>query len=199
MFKKPSFILIGLVALALVCGGVASADNGQPPATGSDSGIRWGRGEVTALGADNFTVQGLRGRERTFYVDSATNISDEAGKALTFKDLQVGSRVIGSSTRRADGKWHALVLHILPPRTDYKGVGVVASVNGTENSFVFVNRHGRVWEFYVDGDTTYTNREATSMSFADLKTGTRLFVQAELRADGKWWATEIKTGRKVNP
>ena len=200
MFKKLGYILIGLVVLTLALSGVASADNRNPPATGSGAnGVRWGRGEVTALGADSLTLQGLRGPERTLYVDSATNISDEAGQALTFKDIQVGSRIIGSATQHEDGKWYALVLHVLPPRTDYKGAGVVASVDDEENSFVFVNRKGRVWEFYVDGDTTYTNREAASMSFADVRTGTRLFVQAELRADGKWWATEIKTGRKVNP
>jgi hypothetical protein len=78
-------------------------------------------------------------------------------------------------------------------------VGVVSGVNADEQSFVFVNRRGRVWEFYTDSSTVYTSRGGGTPSFADIKVGTGMFVHAEKRADGKWWALEIKLGRTAAP
>ena len=197
MHKILGTVLIGLAALALVLSSApaAWADNGAPPA---GDGARWRGcgGEVTALGPDNLTFRGRGGRERTVYVDGATTITDKDGRPLSFSAIKVGDRVFGAATRRGAGQWSAVILHVFPPRTEYKGKGVVTSVE--EAAFHFVNRHGRRWEFYVDDDTVFTTREGTVLSFADLKPGMRLFVQAERRADGQWWATEVRIGRMAD-
>ena len=53
------------------------------------------------------------------------------------------------------------------------------------------------WKFYVDSGTTFTTREGQASSFADLQPGIRLFVRAEFRFDGKWWAVNVKAGRRT--
>ena len=194
MFKRLAAILIGAAALALTLSGAqaASADEGKASADGS---TRWARGLVTATGPDHLTLRVRGGREHVVYVDGATTITDQDGKPLSFGDIKVGDRVLGAASLRDDGKWYALILHVFPPRREYKGVGVVTGLE--DDAFHFINRRGRAWEFYVDESTFFTNREGTALSFGDLKTGMRLFVKAELRSDGKWWATEVRLGRRA--
>jgi len=192
MFKKLSWMLMGVVVIcSLAVGGVgiALADPGAPPQPEAGVAVRRGGGEVIAIGADNFTVRGPLGREHIVYVDASTTFKDKAGNALSFSDLKVGDRVVGSVTRHADGKWYALNARVLPPPTHYQGVGVVNVVEA--DSFTFTNRRGKVWEFYVDAKTNFTDRAGNAHSYSDVQVGSRLFVQAELRADGKWWATRV--------
>ena len=188
MLKKASWILIGVVVLSLVFGGLALAEDNTPP---TETGTRWGGGVVTAKGSDNFTIHNRLGRDQTIYVDSSTQFTDQDVKPSTFSALKVGDIVIGAASRRDDGKWYALLVHILPPPTHYAGVGTVDSV--ASDSFDFTNRQGRQWEFYVDSNTkVYQGRDNTPLSFSEVKTGSHLFVQAELRSDNKWWATVIR-------
>ncbi len=101
--------------------------------------------------------------------------------------------MIGKGSKHDDGKWYAEIVRILPPRTHYKGVGVANSVEADE--FAFTSRRGKAWEFYVDSATTFSDRQGNALTYADVKVGRRLFVKADLRADGKWWATEVRIGR----
>jgi hypothetical protein len=178
------------VICSLALSGVAFADDG---ATAAGPAARRGGGEVIAVGADNFTVRTRHGAERVIYVDGSTKFMDKDGNPLTFADLKVGSLVIGTASRHDDGKWYAETVRVLPPRTNYKGVGVASAVEDDE--FTFVSRGGKVWEFYVDSATQFSDRQGNPLTYADVKVGARLFVQAELRSDGKWWATGVKIGR----
>jgi len=192
MFKKMSWRLIGVVVIcSLVLGGVgiALADEGAPPQPQAKAGVRPGGGEVTAIGADNFTVQGPRGREHVIYVDASTTFKDKDGKTLSLSDLKVGDRVIGLVTRHDDGKVYALDMRVLPPPTHYQGVGTVSVVEADE--FTFTSRRGKVWEFYVDDNTNFTDHAGNTHAYSEVQVGSHLFVQAELRADGKWWATRV--------
>lgn len=192
MFKKMSWMLIGVVvicSLALGGVGIALADEDAPPQPQAETGIRPGGGEVTAIGADNFTVRGPRGGEHIVYVDASTSFKDKDGKVLSFSDLKVGDRVIGLVTRHDDGKWYALETRVLPPPTHYQGVGTVSVVEADE--FTFTGRRGKVWEFYVDDNTNFTDRAGNTHTYSEVQVGSHVFVQAELRADGKWWATRI--------
>ena len=193
MFKKLFTILVGVVVCSLALSGIAFADDGAPAA---DQVVRRGGGEVIAIGADNFTLRTRRGGEHVIYVDGHTQFVDRDGNPLTFADLKVGSLVIGKGAKHADGKWYAEIVRILPPRTHYKGVGVVTSVDTDE--FAFTSRRGKDWEFYVDSATTFSDRQGDPLTYADVKAGSHLFVKAERRADGKWWATEVKIGRPEN-
>ncbi|MBI3762492.1 MAG: hypothetical protein HY260_11605 [Chloroflexi bacterium] len=187
MFKKIVSLTIGIVIASLLLSGIAFAQDGTPPTA---AGTRWGMGQVTAIGADNFTLKGPLGKEHVIYVDGNTKFTDKDLKPLSFSDLKVDDRIIGAASVHDDGKWVALLVHVFPPRTDYKGVGVVNTVEA--DSFTFTNRRGKTWEFYVDGNTKFTDRAGTALSYSDVKSGSHLFVNAEKRSDDKWWATEVK-------
>jgi len=195
MFKKMISILMALVVSAVAVSGIAFADEGGPTKTDTPPGERQhrhrgrGAGEVIAIGEDHFSVRGLRrGREAVIYVDEHTEFTDQDGNPMSFSDLQVGQRVAGSGERR-DGQWYAVHVRILPPRTHYKGAGTVNEVGSDE--FTFTGQHGHHWEFYVDGNTQYTDRQGNTHSFDEIQPDMRLFVKAEERDDGKWWATVV--------
>jgi len=188
MFKKLSLILIGVVICSLALSGVALAQEDAPPRHEA-GGRHRGGGEVIAIGSDNFTVRGPRGEEHVVYVDANTTFMDKDGQALSFSDLKVGDRVIGRVTRHDDGKLYAENVRVLPPPTHYQGVGVVSVVEDDE--FTFTGLRGKVWEFYVDDNTEFTDRAGTEHSYSDVEVGSRVFVEAELRADGKWWAMRV--------
>jgi len=190
MFKKLFTVLRGVVICSLALSGVAFADDG---ALAAGKASRRGGGEVTAIGADNLTLRNHRGLEHVVYVDDNTQFVDKDGNPLTFADLKVGDHVIGKGSKHDDGKWYAEIVRILPPRTHYKGVGVATSVEADE--FAFTSRRGKAWEFYVDSATTFSDRQGNALTYADVRVGIRLFVKADLRADGKWWATEVRIGR----
>ncbi len=197
MLSKMKVLWLGVLAAVLAFGSAtaAFADDGTPPAANL-IGTRWGGGQVTAVGTDNFTVHDRRGNDHVVYVDSATHFFNGQGDPAEFGDLRVGDRVAGVVEGRSDGKIYAKLVIIIPPQTHYKGVGVISAVNGDEQSFQFVARRGKLWEFYVDDSTQITGRGGASLTFADLEAGQRAAVAAELRSDGKWWATQIRVGRK---
>lgn len=191
MFKKLTSIIIGVLIVSLMATGLVWADEGTPTATDSpEHRLQRRGGEITALGANNFTLTGPRGNTQTFYVDSATEFHNQDGDPITFADLEVGERAV--VTARKDGdRLIATRVRVFPPRSHYKGFGTVDSVDAAEQAFTFTNRRGKTWEFYVDANTEYTDRDGGTHSFEDLQAGGHVFVKAELRADGKWWATLI--------
>ncbi len=203
MFKKLTSIVLGALMVSLMVTGLAFADEGAP--TGANSPDHrpqrrgGGGGEITAIGTDNFTVTGPRGNAKTFYVDSATEFLGQETQSLTFTDLAVGQRAAVVAAREEGDKTIAIRVRVFPPRTDYKGFGTtdykgfgtVDSVNATEQAFHFTSRRGKTWEFYVDEQTQYNDREGGTHTFNEVRTGGKVFVKAELRADGKWWATII--------
>ena len=195
-FAQFRRLLLALVALTLAFGSTTAvfAQDENPPAdTPPTPGVRWGGGIITALGADSFTLQTPKGRERTILVEASTAYFNALGRPASFADLTVGARVGGSVEVREDGQSYALLVIIFPPKTHYVGVGVVTALEA--DAFHFVSRRGQVWGFYVDAATTFTNRAGAPLSFTDLQVESRLFVRADLRDDGKWWATEVKLGR----
>ena len=218
MFSKIKLTVVSIVLGALAFGGfsvalAASAPAGPqlsgaasvaPPsaaalfATAVATGTTWATGQITAIAADNFTFKGPLGGVHVVYVTDQTVYYTRDGVAGSFADLQVGDRVLGAATV-VDGKATARLVIDLGVRTEYRGAGVATAVNGAEQSFSFINRQGRLWEFYVDANTTITDKSGAAKTFADIQPGTRLFVHAEKHADGKWWAVEIKLGKTVPP
>src|SRR5688572_22635469 len=195
LFRKLRGLVLGVVALALALGGTTTvlAQDEPPPDAPGEPGVRWGGGVVTAVGADSFDVHTRAGRDQSLIVDADTVFFNAAGRPASFAEVTVGARVAGSAELHADGTRHALLVIILPPQSRYVGGGVVTGLEA--DAFHFVNRRGRVWEFYVDDATQFTDRTGAALSFADLEVETRAFVRAELREDGKWWALEVKIRR----
>lgn len=195
MFKKLTSIVLGVLLVSLMVPGLAWADDGAPAGAAGPEHRPHGRGgggEITALGADNFTVTGLRGNVRTFYVETDTEFLDRDAQPMSFADLEIGQRALVAAARADGDQTIALWVRVFPPRTHYRGVGTVTGVEAAEPAFTFTNPRGREWEFYVDADTQYRDRSGDTHTFEDLAVGTQLFVQAELRADGQWWATVLR-------
>jgi hypothetical protein len=198
MFRRLTLALFGVLAAVVLLGGATSAALAQgeePPADGATPVTRWGGGKVTAVGADSFTVQTPRGKLRVIAVSPATQYFTSDGLPAGLADIQVNDRVMGAVVLGPDEQAVARLVIIFGPRTHYRGVGVASSVDDAEQSFNFTARRGRRWEFYVDAGTHITNRAGDVLNFADIDDGDPLFVHAELRADGKWWAVTIKAGR----
>lgn len=195
LFRSFRAVLLSAVALGLAFGAVpaALAQDETPPAVPPKPGVRWGGGEVTAIGDGSFDVQTRRGRAVTVIVEASTAFFNGQGLPASFADLTVGARVGGVVEVRDDGQTYARLVIIFPPKTRYVGVGVVTALE--DDAFQFVSRRGQVWEFYVDDATTFTNRAGDPLTFDDLRVEVRAGVQAELRDDGKWWALEVKIGR----
>lgn len=194
MFKKLTSLLFGTLMVSLMMTGLVFADDGTP--TGTDSPEhhphhRAGAGEITALGADTFTLTGPRGNTKIFYVDAGTEFLGQDVQPLTFADLEIGQRAAVVAAREDGDKVVAIWVRVFPPRTGYKGFGTVDSVDPAEHAFHFTNRRGRAWEFYVDANTQYSDRDGGAHTFEELQAGRQVFVKAELREDGKWWATRI--------
>ena len=176
----------------------AAAATQAPSPTAVTSGTTWAAGQITAIATDNFTLKGPLGGMHVVYVNDQTVYYTRTGTTGSLADLQVGDRVL-SAAPLVDGKATARLVVDLGVRTEYRGAGVATAVNSAEQSFSFVNRQGRLWEFYVDANTKITDKSGAAKTFADIQPGTRLFVHAEKRADGKWWAVEIKLGKTVTP
>lgn len=196
MFKKIANLMLGLVALAVALGSVApawaaSAAEDPTPPEATTKGTVWGGGQITAIGADHFTLRTKRGETRTIYVDAQTQFTNADAEPITFADVKVEERVLGAAQVRADGKTYALIVHVFPAPTRYRGRGTVNSVEAEEQAFTFTNLRGKRWEFYVDEDTEYTDKRGGAHSFDEIEAGDKLFVSAELRDDGKWWAVRI--------
>ena len=191
MFKKLSVIMLGVMLASLVLTSAAFADTGQPPqnSQNAERAPRQRGGEITALGADNFTLTGRNGESKTIYVTSNTQYMDKDGNALTFSDLEVGQRVVIAAAKRDGEKITAQWVRVFPKPTHYTGRGEVTAVGS--NSFTFTTRQGKTSEVYVDSNTLYTDRDGGAHSFADVQVGGKLLVNAVLREDGKWWATLI--------
>jgi hypothetical protein len=222
MFGKIKLTVISLVLGALAFGGfsvalaastpaapshasspaaqaaLSAAATPAPSASTVTTGTTWAAGQITAIATDNFTLKGPLGGVHIVYVNDQTVYYNRAGEASSFAALQVGDRVLGAANV-ADGKATAKLVIDLGVRTEYRGGGVATAVNSAEQSFSFVNRQGRLWEFYVDANTKITDKSGAAKTFADIQPGTRLFVHAEKRADGKWWAVDIKVGKTVTP
>jgi hypothetical protein len=191
MFKKFTSIVIGVWMMALMVTGVAVADDGAPTGAEHHPHRRGGGGEITALGADNFTLTGPRGNTRTFYVDAVTEFLDQDVQPLAFTDLEIGQRAVVAAARADGDRTLAMWVRVFPPRLDYKGFGTVDSLDASEPAFEFTNRRGRTWEFYVDEATQYTDRDGGTHTFEELQPGDKVFVKAERRDDGQWWATQV--------
>ena len=180
------------------------AATSAPTATATN-GTQWLGGHITALGANSFTVTGPFGGVHVVSVNDQTRIFLRTAQAGSFSDLQVGDRVLAAALASSTGstasttQLTALLVIDFGAQTTYRGIGVATSLDSSQQSFNFINRRGQMWEFYTDSNTKITDRKGNVLSYADIKVGTRLFVHAEKRADGKWWALNITVGKTIPP
>jgi hypothetical protein len=211
---KIKSVVVSLVLGALAFGGfsVALAASSAPgldalkaplaalsPASAADD-VSWAMGQISAIGSDNFTVMAPLGGTHVVYVNDQTLYFNHAAQASPFAALQVGDRVLGASTSAGGTATARLVIDLGLKTIDKRGgIGAVTGVNSGQQSFTFKDRHGTLSEVFTDANTKITDRDGNAKTFAGIQTGMRLFVHLEQRADGQWWAIDIKLGQAAKP
>ena len=210
MFSKIKIAVVGVLVAALALGGgavaLAASGTASAPATATavtaaaaTTGTQWAGGHISAIAADNFTLQGPLGGTHVIDVNGQTQYFDRNGQASQFSALQIGDRVLAAAKPASSGNATATLVIDFGQQLNYKGAGVVSAVNAGDQSFTFGGLRGKVWEFYTDGNTKFTGAKGTVLTFSDIKVGTRVAVQAQKRSDGKWWAVDVRIGKTVVP
>jgi hypothetical protein len=74
-------------------------------------------GVVTAVNSNqqSFTFKDRQGKVSELFTDTNTTITDRAGGATTFADIQSGARLVVRAEQRADGKWWAVAIRLGQP------------------------------------------------------------------------------------
>ena len=208
MFKKILFPLVLALAAALAIGGVAYAAS-QPEKTPSPAGqaaaesaditrdTRRGLGQITALGAGQFTVLRRNGAEQLIRVDENTRYFKADGSAGSFADLQVGRWVAGRVALTGDGPLAKVVI-LLPEGFDptlklIRHAGSITAVDPAAGTFGLKTVRGENLTFQVDGSTQYYGQVH---GLADLQTGMAAVVGAQQRADGSYLAVRVTAHEK---
>jgi hypothetical protein len=160
--------------------------------------LRWlpgALGQVTAVQADQFTLQTRNGQERTFRYDESTRFTDPDKQELSAADLPTGGWVRVVVARRGGQPRLARVVVILPPDfdpEDYAGQrGRVTGVDLPASAFTLEDKDGRATTLKVDADTIYRG-QATAL--ADLQVGMLAQAVTEVQANGDLLAKTVRAG-----
>lgn len=175
--SKKKILVVGLVALiltatvasaALAASGIEMPAILDGPGDGPGGGRRGGglRGEITAIGTDEFTLQPLDGDEITIAVDDETRY---VGDLSSFTDLEVGMEV-GVALPR-DGEDQALAKAVVSgAQLDAaRARGEVTDVNS--DSLTIETRDGESLTFEVTADTEFHSRDDSVQSLSDISVG----------------------------
>lgn len=172
--SKKKVLLAGLVALVLtatVAAAALAASGKDLPAIldgpGNGRGHRGAglRGEITAIGTDEFTVQPTEGDELTISVDADTRY---AGDLESFDDLEVGMSV-GVALARGEGQVLAKAVVSGALLDAERARGEVTDVGS--DSLTIETRDGDSLTFEVTGDTEFHSRDDSVASLSDISVG----------------------------
>jgi hypothetical protein len=145
-------------------------------------------GVVTAVGADTITVTGRNGVTATIRTSSSTTY--HVGQANGSRsDVKVGSAIIASGTKAADGSLDASSVTVLLPRVAGK---VTAK---TADTITITRPNGSTQTIHVSSTTTYDIAGANGGSLADIAVGMRVLVEGSTHPDGSIDAAAIEAGR----
>jgi hypothetical protein len=152
-------------------------------------------GQVTAIGADQFTLQTRAGQERTFRFDESTRFTNPEKQELSAADLQTGAWVRVVVARRGGQPRLARAVVILPPDFDpqaYADRRFLGKITGVEAaSFTLQTRTGETLTFQVTAETVFHSRKGTVDSLDDLKAGLPVAVGAKDLGDGRYQALHV--------
>jgi hypothetical protein len=145
-------------------------------------------GTVTAVGADTITITGRNGTTTTVRTSASTTY--HVGKTDGSRsDVKVGSAIVASGTKAADGSLDATSVTVLEPRVSGK---VTAK---TATTITIAGPNGTSQAVNVSSSTTYNVAGANGGSLADVSVGMRIVVEGTKRADGSIDASAIAAGR----
>ncbi|MEW6568780.1 MAG: DUF5666 domain-containing protein [Chloroflexota bacterium] len=195
MVAKLAKALWVILALSLGLAQPALAEGDSP-----NGGLVDGRGlgQVTAIGASDFTVETRRGTTHTLLVDKKTTFEARDGTPRSFSDLEVGTWVAGSYERLSDGRLLARRVILLGdelPHLDVRAAGEVTAVDAAGGTFGLHTRGGEDLTFVVDGDTIFRSPDGSVSGLDDLQPGMLAAVGAR-DEDGALVAIVVVAGNR---
>lgn len=208
MSKK--ILIGGLVALALTAivatvalaapnqSGPLDPPNPPGPRGGPGRGPMWEpphlSGEITAVGADQFTLT-TEGNQAVAV--EVTEFTSYLGSLDSFADLEVGLDVAVAGHRSGDGGVEARVVITrddLPIGTPMGGeVTAVGS-----DSLTVENPRGGTFTFDVSADTDFLSRENNITSLGEIEVGDHVMVLFEQSSSGTLSANVIMVGGPIS-
>ncbi len=197
MNKKVLIPIVALV-LAAVLSGLLITSQAFAKEGGFADRFRMARrglGQITSIGAQQFTVQRRDGAEFTISVDENTRFLDSEKNELSFEDLETGRWVVVAPLRSDQAEITARLVVILPadfnPEQFFGARGLVASVDIAAHQFTIRNSSGEEIIFTVDDNTRFMGQ---AEDLADLEVDLRAIVAAEEQDDGSRLARIVRTG-----
>ncbi len=183
MSKKLLFAgVIALILVASVAGAALAVPTGEnlPDALnapgGPGRGPRGGhlRGEITAISAEEFTLETEAGEEHTFMVDDETRYF---GDLEGFDDLEVGLSVAVAAMRNGEDTPLAKAVGAGEILDATRAGGEITAIGG--NSIAIETRDGEELTLEVTADTEFVSRDDTVSSLDDLEVGDHVMVAYE--------------------
>jgi hypothetical protein len=145
-------------------------------------------GTVSAVDADSITISGRNGTTTTVRTSASTTY--HVGKTDGSRsDVKVGSAIVASGTKAADGSLDATSVTVMLPRA----AGKVTAKTAT--TITITGPNGTTQTVNVSSSTTYNVAGANGGSLADVSVGMRIVVEGTKRADGSIDASAIAAGR----
>jgi hypothetical protein len=204
MSKK--ILIGGLVALALtaIIATVAIAapsqsdllDPPNPPGPrgGPGRGPMWEpphlSGEITAIGAEQFTLTTVNNTEISVEVNEFTSYSGSLG---SFADLEVGLDVAVAGHRSGEGSIEARVVLARDDLPIGTPMGGLVTAVGSD-SLTIENPRGGTFTFDVTADTDFLSRENNVSSLSDVEVRDHVMVLFEQASGGGLTANVIMVG-----
>ena len=138
-------------------------------------------GTISAIASNSITVNMI-----TFKVDSSTVIYAHEGVIFSFSDLKIGDRVEVKAILQSDATYKAIRIK-LENEESKKELEVAGLIDVVNSDNVFVGGY----KIYVNSQTKIYNKFKQSLSFADLKVGTYVKIDAYFQSIN-YYASSIK-------
>ena len=145
-------------------------------------------GTVTAIASDSITFTGRDGTSQTIKTNGSTTYH-RGGANGARTDVKVGSRIVASGDRAADGTITASSVTVILPRV----VGTVSAVGA--DSITISRRDGTSLTIHVGSDTTIGVAGVGTAKIGDIKAGMVVVAEGVQRSDGSLDATAIRAGQ----
>lgn len=200
MSKKFWLPVFAALLLALGVGAWAYVDAAAqgPIPQGRQRKLPGALGQVTAVAADQFTVQTKAGQERIIRFDETTRFVDPQKQELSPADLQTGGWVAVVVVRNSGEPPLARAVVILPEDFDPANLaglrGQVTAVDLAANAFTLESKEGQASTVKVSADTKYLGQVT---GLADLQVDMLAQARVEQQANGDMLAKSVRAGFRL--
>lgn len=195
MSKKIWIPIAAILLVSLTAGGWLYTRAGAQEPQARLRRLPGALGQVTAVEADQFTLQSRAGQEHTFRFDESTRFTNPEKEELSTADLRTGGWVRVMAARRGEQPRLARAVVILPADfdpEDYAGLrGRVTSVDVSANAFTLEDKDGQATSLKVDANTVYRGQVT---ALADLQVDMQAQVVTKKQTNGDLLAVTVRAG-----